>query len=428
MSSICKFCNTKFKNVYVLDKHIKTAKYCLIKQGKIEKATEKFKCTLCNKTLSSKKNFENHNCMKEKIKPKYICNLCDKTLSTKQSLNIHKKKCIDKDNLHDCQYCYEVFQTNNSLIIQQTKCVKKFEWQINELENKLENNTIELENAHKLDLEKNKFEYTKQINDLQNKIENIALKAVNKPTTKQINTMNNTLNINNIDFMSYMTEDRIKDVFSKCFTIKTLYGSNEALVDFTIDNFLSGEDKPIYLCPDKERKKFYFLDKENKRIEDTNAKILTNLIFKHGFDYVKKLYNNHIQNIKEEPVKLNDSFKTLQSLDKNNKDYISQLSNKLPKSIEERYILDEIKKETIEDDKKSIEYVIEDSDSDSESDDNSNEDKYKNPEIIANMLEITRNKLAVFKKWYIETGEIKVSKEFKQSKKNIDRYIKYLQS
>ena len=130
--------------------------------------------------------------------------------------------------------------------------------------------------------------------------------------------------------------------------------------------------------------------------------------------YVKKLYNNHIQNIKEEPVKLNDSFKTLQSLDKNNKDYISQLSNKLPKSIEERYILDEIKKEKImyiEDDKKSIEYVIEDSDSDLESDDNSNEDKYKNPEIIANMLEITRNKLAVFKKWYIETGEIKVSKE-----------------
>ena len=393
MSSICKFCNTKFKNVYVLDKHIKTAKYCLIKQGKIEKATEKFKCTLCNKTLSSKKNFENHNCMKEKIKPKYICNLCDKTLSTKQSLNIHKKKCIDKDNLHDCQYCYEVFQTNNSLIIHQTKCVKKFEWQINELE-------------------KNKLE-------LQNKLE----KALNKPT-KQIN--NNTLNINNIDFMSYMTEERIKDIFNKNFTLKTLYGSNEALVDFTINNFLLGEDKPIYLCADKERKKFYFLDKDNKRIDDTNANILTNLLVIHGFEYVKQIYNNHIENIKDQPAKLNDSFNTIMSLKKNNKDYISHLSDKLPKTIEERSILTDINntQKVIEDKNKVIEYVVEETDSDSELD----EDKYEIEDILCSILGITKYKLSVYKKWYIETGEIKVTNEFKHTDKNIDMYKKYLQS
>ena len=83
MSLICKFCSTEFKTIYVLDKHIKTAKYCLIKQGKIEKPTEKYKCVSCNKILSSKRNFEIHNCMKEKIKSEYKCDICNKILSSK---------------------------------------------------------------------------------------------------------------------------------------------------------------------------------------------------------------------------------------------------------------------------------------------------------------------------------------------------------
>ena len=392
MTLVCGFCNTKFKNVSSLNNHIRTAKYCLIKQGKIEKPLENFQCKKCNKILSTKRNFNNHNCEK-KTKQEFKCDICDKFLCSKQYLNIHKIKCSNKDIINDCQYCYKVFDTENSLIIHQTKCVKKFEWQINELE-------------------KNKLE-------LQNKLE----KALNKPT-KQIN--NNTLNINNIDFMSYMTEERIKDIFNKNFTLKTLYGSNEALVDFTINNFLLGEDKPIYLCADKERKKFYFLDKDNKRIDDTNAKILTNLLVIHGFEYVKQIYNNHIENIKDQPAKLNDSFNTIMSLKKNNKDYISHLSDKLPKTIEERSILTDINntQKVIEDKNKVIEYVVEETDSDSELD----EDKYEIEDILCSILGITKYKLSVYKKWYIETGEIKVTNEFKHTDKNIDMYKKYLQS
>ena len=394
MSTVCNFCNKTFKNIYVLNTHIRTAKYCLIKQGKIEKPLKNFDCQNCKKTLSSKRNLEKHKC---KIKTKFKCNICDVLLSSKRNLQNHKQKCMNKDIINDCQYCDMTFTTENNLIIHQTKCVKKFERQINELE-------------------KNKLE-------LQNKLE----KALNKPT-KQINnnTTTNTLNINNMDFMSYMTEERIKDIFNKNFTLKTLYGSNEALADFTINNFLLGEDKPVYLCADKERKKFYFLDKDNKRIDDTNAKILTNLLVIHGFEYVKQIYNNHIENIKDRPAKLNDSFNTIMSLKKNNKDYISHLSDKLPKTIEERSILTDINntQKVIEDKNKVIEYVVEETDSDSELD----EDKYEIEDILCSILGITKYKLSVYKKWYIETGEIKVTNEFKHTDKNIDMYKKYLQS
>jgi len=421
MNTICNFCNKNFKNIYVLNTHIKSAKYCLVKQGKIEKPLDDFQCKKCNKKLSSKRNLEKHDC---KIKKEFKCDICDKNLCTKYYLKNHKEKCINKNNINKCEYCDIIFPTKNSLIIHQSKCVSKFEHQINELQNNHKIEISELQNNHKI-----------EISELQNKIENIALKAVNKPT-KQINnnnnnnTMNNTLNINNVDFLSYMTKDRIKEVFDKNFTIKMLYdcSSNEALADFTIDNFLSGDDKPIYICSDKQRQNFYFLDKDKNRIDDKNAKILTNLIITYGLNSIEKSYNNHIQNIKEQPIKLNDSFKTVMSLKKDNKEYISHLTNKLPKTIKERYILDEIRNnlliENTPSNKNDIEYVMEETDSDDDLDKN----EYSTEDTICNMMEISRYKLSLLKKWYIETGEIKVSDDFKCTDKNIEKYVKYLKS
>ena len=142
--------------------------------------------------------------------------------------------------------------------------------------------------------------------------------------------------------------------------------------------------------------------------------------------YLNQIYNNHIENIKDRPAKLNDSFNTIMSLKKNNKDYISHLSDKLPKTIEERSILTDINntQKVIEDKNKVIEYVVEETDSDSELD----EDKYEIEDILCSILGITKYKLSVYKKWYIETGEIKVTNEFKHTDKNIDMYKKYLQS
>jgi len=41
--------------------------------------------------------------------------------------------------------------------------------------------------------------------------------------------------------------------------------------DFTLDNFLMGKDKPLYLCTDRSRNQFKCVDLEGKLIEDPNA-------------------------------------------------------------------------------------------------------------------------------------------------------------
>ena len=47
------------------------------------------------------------------------------------------------------------------------------------------------------------------------------------------------------------------------------------------------------------------------------------------------MYDKHIKNIKEKPIKLVSAFKDLMTLKLDRKDYINQLSNILPKTIKE---------------------------------------------------------------------------------------------
>ena len=172
---------------------------------------------------------------------KFICNFCNKELTTKQSLDRHINVCKSKKNNEDSK-------------------IEKLEKLVNELNNEI-----------------------KEIKD--NKNTNVINTTIN-------NTVNN-ITINNIDFMSFMTGERIKEIFDQKFNIETLFGSEKSLANFTIENFLSGKDKPIYLCTDKERNKFIFLDKNNKKINDTNAQILIDLIMKYGFNKIKKSFDNH---------------------------------------------------------------------------------------------------------------------------------------
>jgi len=260
-------------------------------------------CEYCKNNYNNKSNLSRHQktskfCIKiqteknENIKiNKFICEFCDKKLTTKQSLNRHLNTCKNKEikNLQN-----EIKDIKNTI-------------------NKKNNNTT--------------------INNIFN------------------NTINNTINnitINNIDFMSFMTGERIKEIFDKKFNMETLFGSEKSLANFTIENFLSGKDKPIYLCTDKERNKFIFLDKNNKKINDNNAQILIDLIMKYGFNKIKKSYNNHC---KIKPENLSNAYNSIMNIKKDGKEYINYLSNNLPKTIEERQIKDDVQSQnSIEED------------------------------------------------------------------------------
>ena len=53
----CKHCNSIFKNKYSLEKHLKTAKYCLKLRG-IDNSI--FKCCDCNKSFTRKHHLIDH--------------------------------------------------------------------------------------------------------------------------------------------------------------------------------------------------------------------------------------------------------------------------------------------------------------------------------------------------------------------------------
>lgn len=94
----CVYCETDMKNLSVLNNHQKKAKYCLIIQGKLEEKNTEFKCSTCDKILSTKQSLQGHIkiCCKNKKKDKLTCEYCNTALSTKYILNTHFNICNKK--------------------------------------------------------------------------------------------------------------------------------------------------------------------------------------------------------------------------------------------------------------------------------------------------------------------------------------------
>ena len=325
------------------------------------------------------------------------CNHCNKEFFNKSNLTRHQKtsrKCLksQKNNIEikifDCEFCSKELCSKQSLNRHLNICkIKKNRDDENE---ELKSIVIQLQD---------------EINEIKKSPSTTS--NITNNNTNSHNTINNNITINNIDFMSYMTPDRIKEVFDKNYNVQTLLGSEKSLANFTIDNFLSGEDRPIYLCSDKERNKFYFLDKNNKRIDDTNAQILINLIITYGFESIKNYYNNHVN---KKRLELNEAFSSVMKLKKDGKGYISQLSTSLPKTIEERQIRD-----NLNDIQLSKEDTI------------INFEEYDEPEIeYTEIGGVSVTTLSKYKKYYIKTGVIMAPSEFVKTKESLQNYKKYL--
>jgi len=351
------------------------------------------KCEYCDKYFFDKSNIKRHqttskSCIKIQIEKnvknidikKFICEHCDKNLSSKHSLKYHLNICkqkIKKDKA----------EKDDELKI----VVKQLQEELKELKEKpniINNNTVN-------------------------------------------NTVNNNLTINNIEFLSFMTESKIKEIFDKYYNIETMLGSNKSLAEFTIENFFTGEENPIYLSSDIQRNMFCFL-KDNKKIFDANAKILIDLISTYGFASIQKLYNNHVKQFKQKPVQLNNAFNDIMKLKTECKDYVNQLSIMLPKTIEERKISDKnnnyIKTQTQE----NYSIFIEEDDNNQyifvESEDEEDEDELIQ-EIISE-IHISKYKLLEYKDYYKNKGKciIPVSISKNNSKELKDKYINFLRN
>jgi hypothetical protein len=221
MNIVCEYCNYQFKNKSSLNYHQKNTKYCLEIQGKSQ---SNFKCDTCNKFLSSKNKLESH---------KNICML--------KKLNELKEK-----------------ELKEKVIIEITAENKNYKDQI-----RIQEEHIKMQGQ--------------QIKDLQQTIERMGLKAIERPTT----TNNNTLNITS--FMDFDNMDKIKNAIEDKLDINYVVDGQKGLAHFVKDNLLTDNTgKLLYICTDPSRNIFKYKDSTGEVKKDVEAKKLTNYILEGG--------------------------------------------------------------------------------------------------------------------------------------------------
>jgi hypothetical protein len=218
---ICNFCNNSFWNKTNLDKHKKTAKYCIKLQKK--------------EILNDSK--ENNN------------------ISTTSSVN----------NIFKCDFCNKEYLRKDNLNIHLLTCKTKIK---NEIKNKEEEYIKNKENEIKYEyIEKLNKEYLNtineqkiRINDLENQIKILSLEF-----------KTNVININSvINNLTPLTDSHIKENAS-LLQIKDIVKGAESLAIFARDH--SFKDKVI--CTDVSRRNFIFKDENNNIIKDPKGVKIT---------------------------------------------------------------------------------------------------------------------------------------------------------
>ena len=251
-SLICEYCNTEFISISSINNHRKNAKYCLMIQGKLEHKKD-YSCNLCKKTLSSKRNLDNH---------------------------MTKCKIIEEQINFNCKYCKKILSSKQNLLNHLDICETKKEKELNEKNKKLEEKEkviiqIMVENKNYRDqIEQQK----EQIKELQKTIERMGLKAIERPTTTN---NNNTLNITS--FMDFTNMDKIKNAIEDKLDINYVVDGQKGLAHFVKDNLLTDDaGKLLYICTDPSRQIFKYKDSTGEVKKDVEAKKLTNYILEGG--------------------------------------------------------------------------------------------------------------------------------------------------
>ena len=239
----CSYCKKIYANSYTLKTHQSSTKKCLLLQNE-DKNRKLFSCSFCNKELTTNMRLQYHlNCCKKNptYKPKSILLKVEQLEEKMEEQRQNREKMEEK--MEEQEY-----------IIRQNR--EQFEYEL-----KLKSDEIKRLEA-----------------------------LIEIPKVSNITNIKHQQIINNhISITNYMTPERVKEIFSENFTLETLLGSQKELANFTVDNFLLGKDRPIYICTDRSRKKFAFVNEDGKQVEDVNCEKLVRLIIP-GFTKVHEIY------------------------------------------------------------------------------------------------------------------------------------------
>jgi hypothetical protein len=223
---ICNFCNNSFWNKTNLDKHKKTAKYCLeLQKINIE----------CNTKSNT-----------------YKCNFCNKEYLRKDILDTHLLKCKIKIKNEN--------KNKEEELIKNIKLIEEYKFKYKE-------NEIKYELANKSNIEYLNIinEQKLKINDLENQIKILYDKILS------LESKTNVININSvINNLTPLTDSHIKETASLLQTKDILKGA-ESLAIFARDH--SFKDRVI--CTDVTRRNFIFKDENNNIIKDPKGVKIT---------------------------------------------------------------------------------------------------------------------------------------------------------
>jgi hypothetical protein len=219
-----------------MNKHQKTAKFCLIKQKK------QIICGSCNNISYSQNDFENHqnNCitfLKSKIK--------------------------------------ELNDENKDIVYYQNK----------------------IEFCEKQLIEKNEqlIEKDNQIKHLQEQIVSITKTAVSKPTTTNNNNINNK--ILNMSILNLDSEN-VKSIINDKYNLDVISEGQKGVAKFATNFLLKDSDGNLnYVCTDASRKIFKYKNNAGELEKDMNAQRLTDILTDNGiFNTTSQITKDHWTN------------------------------------------------------------------------------------------------------------------------------------
>jgi hypothetical protein len=289
----CAYCHKQYSSIYTLKTHQKTTKSCLTIQAQLGLPIDK-------KT--------------------YDCDWCAKPFTTNKRLLIHIATCKNKQD-----------QVEHSQIFLQKTIEQTTRKIAEDMEDKIEQLSSDMRN------QKEEMEY--ELKQKEEQIKNLT-RQLDQLHHQPVVVTNQTIH-NHVTIFNYMTPERVTAIFEKHYTIDTLLGGQKALANFFVDHFVLGEGKMVYICVDRARKKICYTTDFQNYLTDTNCETAVKLL-SPGMPIIKSLVEWSEYERKYNPIldDIHESFDEILAIRSDGSIFQTQLSRRLPSSLEDKERMD----------------------------------------------------------------------------------------
>jgi hypothetical protein len=283
----CEFCNKTFTSKHILLTHQNSAKYCLNIQGR---DNCKFECEYCQRAFRVKQTLVDHlTICKEKIKHEHV---------QQTELDMLKDRLIQQEKDYEDRLTRQQKDYEDRLTRQQ----KDYEDRLTRQQKDYEDRLTQQKRDYDDRLTQQKRDYDDRLKEerikwLEARLEEISSHAVTSQPSVTNNTTNHTTN--NITVHNYLnlSSEHIKKILSERLNYSVVYGGQEGLAKFVVENILKDKDgKIIYVAVDPSRQMFEFINEQGEKVRDFRSEkllqtLLKNDVIKMGLDAAAKGWN-----------------------------------------------------------------------------------------------------------------------------------------